>query len=177
MKRYAGLLRAVNVGGRKVEMARLREAAAGAGFHEPRTLLASGNILFGTELSAAEAERRLERVIEGAFGLFSEVMVRDPEQLKAVAAANPFPRQAADEPSRLMAVFLSGAPQAGLETLESACAFGEEVRPGPGCLYVFFPRGAGTSKLSNVVMERRLKVRGTARNWNTVGKLIAALED
>jgi len=27
------------------------------------------------------------------------------------------------------------------------------------------------SKLSNTFIERRLKVRGTARNWNTVGKL------
>lgn len=176
MKRMAGLLRAVNVGGRKVEMARLREVAAAAGFDAPKTLLASGNLVFGTELSSEAAGRKLEAAIEAEFGLFSDVMVRDVAELRAVVAANPFPRQAAEEPSRLMAVFLNGAPQAGLETLESACAFGEEVRLGPGCLYVFFPQGAGTSKLSNVVMERRLKVRGTARNWNTVGKLIAALE-
>ena len=61
-------------------------------------------------------------------------------------------------------------------TLESACVAGESVRPGPGCLYIFFPAGAGTSKLANAVIERRLKVRGTMRNWNTVGKLLAALE-
>jgi uncharacterized protein (DUF1697 family) len=176
MRRLAGLLRAVNVGGRKVEMARLRAVAAEAGFEDPKTLLASGNLVFGTALSAAAAERTLEAAIEAAFGLFSDVMVRDLAELKAVVAANPFPRQAAEEPSRLMPVFLNGEPQTGLETLESACGLGEEVRLGPGCLYVFFPQGAGTSKLTNVVLERRLKVRGTARNWNTVGKLIAALE-
>ncbi|MBX3482600.1 DUF1697 domain-containing protein [Phenylobacterium sp.] len=176
MKRYAGLLRAVNVGGRKVEMARLRAVAEAAGFAEPRTLLASGNIVFGTGLSTAEAARALEAAIEAEFGLFSDVMVRDVGELKAVVGANPFPKAAAEEPNRLMAVFLNGEPQAGLETLESACVFGEEVRAGPGCLYIRFPQGAGQSKLSNVVMERRLRVRGTARNWNTVGKLIAALE-
>ena len=176
MKRVVGLLRAVNVGGRKVEMAALRKVAEEAGFEDPRTLIASGNLVFGTQLSAAEAERRLEAEIEKAFGLFSDVMVRDLAQLKAVVADNPFVRQAKDEPSRLMAMFLSGAPQAELDTLASACAFGEEARPGPGCLYIFYPAGAGQSKLTNVVIERRLKVRGTARNWNTVGKLIAALE-
>ena len=43
------------------------------------------------------------------------------------------------------------------------------------CLYIYFPQGAGVSKLSNSFIERRLKVRGTARNWNTVGKLAALL--
>jgi uncharacterized protein (DUF1697 family) len=176
MRRVVGLLRAVNVGGRKVEMAALRGVAEAAGFDQPQTLLASGNLVFGTRLAPAEAARRLEAEIETAFGLFSDVMVRDLAELKAVAAANPFTRQAEEAPNRLAAMFLSGEPQAGLETLESACVFGEEVRAGPGCLYIWSPQGMGQSKLSNQVIERRLKVRGTARNWNTVGKLIAALE-
>ena len=171
MKRLVGLLRAVNVGGRKVLMADLKRAAADAGFEAPATLLASGNLLFGTELSPEVAGKRLEAVIEKELGIAADVMVRDLEALKAVIAANPFPRQAKDEPNRLMAMFLSGAPAAGLDVLESACTAGEEVREGPGCLYVFYPSGAGTSKLSNAVIERRLKVRGTGRNWNTVGKL------
>jgi uncharacterized protein (DUF1697 family) len=76
-----------------------------------------------------------------------------------------------------MAMFLSGAPQGQLSSLQPACILGEEVREGPGCLYIWFPQGAGVSKLSNVFLERRLKVRGTARNWNTVGKLAAMLEE
>lgn len=176
MKRHAALLRAVNVGGRKVAMAELRRVAEAAGFERPQTLLASGNLIFGTDLPKAAAEKRLEAEIEGAFKLFSDVLVRDLADLEAVAAANPFPAEAKTEPNRLMAMFLSGEPQAGLETLESACVAGESVRPGPGCLYIFFPAGAGTSKLANAVIERRLKVRGTMRNWNTVGKLLAALE-
>lgn len=176
MKRLVGLLRAVNVGGRQVAMADLRRVAEEAGFHDPRTLLASGNLVFGTDLGAEAAERKLEAAIEAAFGLFSDVMARDLAELTAVVAANPFPRQALEEPNRLMAMFLSGEPQASLGDLAGACALGEEVRPGPRCLYIWYPQGAGVSKLSNAVIERRLKVRGTARNWNTVGKLVAALE-
>jgi uncharacterized protein (DUF1697 family) len=175
VRRLAGLLRAVNVGGRKVLMEDLRRIAAEAGFEAPATLLASGNLLFGTELSPARAAEKLEAAILDELGVATNVMVRDHDELAAVVEANPFPRQARDEPNRLMAMFLSGEPQAELDVLASACAGGEEVRAGPGSLYIWFPNGAGTSKLSNAVIERRLKVRGTARNWNTVGKLEALL--
>lgn len=171
MKRVAGLLRAVNVGGRKVLMADLKRVTAAAGFDTPSTLLASGNVLFGTAVPPSEAAKVLEAAILQEIGIATDVMVRDLAELKAVMAANPFLREAREEPSRLMAVFLKGEPQGGLDSLKPACVFGEEIRLGPGCLYIYFPQGAGASKLANTLIERRLKVRGTARNWNTVGKL------
>lgn len=175
MKRVAGLLRAVNVGGRKMLMADLKRVAADAGFEAPTTLLASGNVLFGTTLSAAETEARLEAAITKEIGVATDVMVRDLAELTTVMAANPFPEQAMTAPNRLMAMFLTGEPQEELASLAPGCVMGEEVRLGPGCLYIWFPQGAGVSKLSNSLIERRLKVRGTARNWNTVGKLAALL--
>jgi len=177
MRRVVGLLRAVNVGGRQMAMVDLKRVAADAGFDAPTTLLASGNVLFGTELESRAAGARLEAAIEKELGIVTDVLVRDYAELAQVMAANPFRRQAEEEPSRLMATFLTGEPQAGPETLESACAAGEEIRPGPGCLYIYFPNGAGTSKLSAALIERRMRVRATARNWNTVGKLTALLAD
>lgn len=173
--RVAGLLRAVNVGGRKLLMADLKRIAAAAGFDAPTTLLASGNVLFGTALELDEAGEVLSAAILADLGLKTDVLVRDHAQLAAVAAANPFVRQAAEAPNRLMALFLNGEPQGDIETLRSDCVAGEELAAGPGCLYMWFPDGAGVSKMSSALVERRLKVRGTARNWNTVGKLAALL--
>ena len=175
MKRLAGLLRAVNVGGRKVLMADLKRVATEAGFDAPATLLASGNLVFGTTLPAPEAASRLEAAILRDLGVATDVMVRDLAQIEAVIAANPFPEQARTEPSRLMAMFLTGAPQADVSSLDVGCVMGEAVRAGPGCIYIWFPQGAGVSKLGGGFIERRLGVRGTARNWNTVGKLAAFL--
>lgn len=175
MKRLAGLLRAVNVGGRKLLMADLTRIAGAAGFDAPETLLASGNLLFETELRPEAAERALEAALLNDLGLTTDVMARDLAALEAVIAANPFPRQAQDEPNRLMAMFLTGEPKAELTVLDSACVAGEQMRAGPGCLYIWYPAGAGTSKLANALIERRLGVRGTARNWNTVRKLAARL--
>ena len=65
MMRLAAMLRAVNVGGRKVLMADLKRVAAEAGFDAPATLLASGNLLIGTELAPDEAARRVEAAAVG----------------------------------------------------------------------------------------------------------------
>ena len=38
-------------------------------------------------------------------------------------------------------------------------------------LYIVYPDGVGTSKFSHGVIEKKLGMRGTGRNWNTVLKL------
>lgn len=175
MTRLAAMLRAVNVGGRKLLMADLTRIAMQTGFEAPSNLLASGNLLFGTTMSPSEAGAKLEAAILADQGLATDVFVREHAALAAVSAANPFLEEARSAPSRLMAMFLNRDPQGTLQDLGTACALGEQVRSGPGCLYLWYPQGAGASKLSAALIERRLGVRGTARNWNTVGKLVEGL--
>lgn len=177
MKRYAALMRAVNVGGKgSLPMADVREMLVQAGFDDPQTVLASGNAIVGSELAPAEIERRFEAGIAERFGFTTDVLVRDVDQLKAVMAQNPFPDFAKERPSTFIAYFLRGAPDGDLADLKPFCVFGEEIAVGPGCLYLTYPEGSGNSKLSGATIERKLKVRGTGRNWNTVGKLVGKLE-
>jgi uncharacterized protein (DUF1697 family) len=169
-------MRAVNVGGKgSLPMAQVREMLAEAGFDNPETLLASGNAIVGSDLAPDEVERRFEAGIEKRFGFKTDVLVRDVDQLKTVIAQNPFPDFARDRPSTFIAYFLRGEPDGDLADLKPFCVFGEEIAVGPGCLYLCYPDGSGTSKLSGATIERKLKVRGTGRNWNTVGKLVAKL--
>jgi uncharacterized protein (DUF1697 family) len=44
-------------------------------------------------------------------------------------------------------------------------------------LYIYFPDGAGRSKLPWSSVERLLKTTGTARNWNSVTKMLAIAEE
>ena len=175
MRRVALLLRAVNVGGRKLAMAELRKSLAEAGFDAPETLLASGNAVVGTAEAHAAVEARAEAVLREAHGLPTEVLARDAGQLAAILAANPYPAMARDDPGHLVVFFLRGAPQAELSVLAPWMTAGETAAPGPGCLYIAYPAGIGTSKLGITQIERQLGVKGTARNWNTVGKLAARL--
>jgi uncharacterized protein (DUF1697 family) len=40
-------------------------------------------------------------------------------------------------------------------------------------VFVWWPQGAHRARLTHAFLERRLKVTATARNWNTVEKLLA----
>lgn len=176
MKRVAALMRAVNVGGKgSLPMAEVREMLAQAGFDNPETLLASGNAVIGTTLSPEKTESAFEKAIAERFGFVTDVLVRDVDQLKAAMAGNPFGDFAKATPNWLIVYFIRGEPDGDLASLEPYCTKGERVAVGPGCLYLAYEDGSGTSKLSNSVIERKLKVRGTGRNWNTVGKLVAKL--
>lgn len=176
MKRVAALMRAVNVGGKgSLPMAQVREMLTEAGFDNPETLLASGNALIGTKLSPEKTEAAFETAIVERFDFKTDVLVRDVDQLKAAVAGNPFGDFARATPNWLIVYFIRGEPDGDIASLEPYCTKGEKVAIGPGCLYLAYEDGSGTSKLSNAVIERKLKVRGTGRNWNTVGKLVAKL--
>jgi uncharacterized protein (DUF1697 family) len=50
------------------------------------------------------------------------------------------------------------------------------VRLGAQLLYLVYPDGIGVSKLTAALIEKKIGVTGTARNWNTAQKIAAALE-
>jgi uncharacterized protein (DUF1697 family) len=175
MTSYVALLRAINVGGRNpVPMASLRAMCAELGLHDARTLLQSGNLVFRTEVPRARLVALFEAGIASRFGADVRTIVRSGEEWHAMIAANPFPQEASNDPSHLLVMCCTGAP--GAEALASLRAWitGREVVRAVGAdLFITYPDGIGDSKLTTAVIERRLAVSGTARNWNTVTKLAA----
>jgi len=172
MRRLAVMLRAVNVGGQALKMADFRALLAAEGFDAPETLLASGNAVVGTALDAADVEARVAAALAAKLNLVTDVFVRDAADLRAVIAANPFEDFAREAPSKLMAVFLKGEPPKDLSGFDKYATQGEQIARGPRCLYVAYPQGAGRSKLAGARTEAS---KGTARNWNTVGRLAERL--
>jgi uncharacterized protein (DUF1697 family) len=171
---HIALLRAVNVGGRNpVAMSSLRELAADLGLDNPRTLLQSGNLVFGSDArSAADLERLLEREAAARLGLETDFMVRSASEWKSLIARNPFPAEAKADPGHLVVMFLEDAPRAAdVKALASAITGRERVRADGRELYVVYPDGMGRSRLTNALIERKLGTRATGRNWNTVLKL------
>jgi uncharacterized protein (DUF1697 family) len=176
MINYIALLRAVNVGGRGVPMASLRAMLDDLGCKNPRTLLQSGNAVFAmkTKTSAAALEEKLEDEAQRRFGMMVAVMLRTAAEWTAIIAHNPFADAAKDHPGYLHVMAFKGAPTPAAvaalrETYKGPELFGVIGRDG----YFFYPEGMGRSKLTNALIERKLGVAGTARNWNTVLKLAA----
>ena len=162
MTAFVALLRAVNVGGRKLAMADLRGIAEELGFDGVKTFIASGNLLFATSRKEDEVRDLLEDALGKHMGAEVPVFVRTAAEMAGIARANPF----VDEPgSKVAAIFLHDTPPRGL-IAEVRGTADEELALGCREIYVHYPSGMGRSKLR---LPRR--VVGTARNMNTVARL------
>ena len=173
-----GLLRAINLAGHnKVGMADLCELATKLGLKDAKTLLNSGNIVFRSDASPDDLERTLERAAAKDLGIATDFFVRTPAEWKAMIAANPFPKEAKADPSHLLAFVMKTEPAAKNVTAIQQANKGREILRANGrCVYVYYPDGIGRSPLTNVMTEKTLGSRSTARNWNTVLKLAALSE-
>src|SRR5262245_54506958 len=173
---YIALLRAVNVAGHNpLAMYDLRELFTDLGFTSVQSLLQSGNVVFQSSQPAGAAlEGRLENETQKRLDVAADYIVRSGKQWAQIVAANPFPRQAKTAPNQLVVMVLkSAARAANVHALQAAIQGPETLQGGQRCLYILYPEGIGRSKLTGAQIEKKLGVRGTARNWNTVLKLAA----
>lgn len=168
---YIALLRGINVGGHKrVAMADLRQLFTELGFADARSLLQSGNIVFGSRArKGAELERLLEKAAKERLALEADFLIRTAAELDAAIARNPLPNEAERDPARFLVTFFRDAPGArAIESLQAAITGPEIFRADGRHAYVVYPEGVGRSKLTHALIEKKLGTRGTARNWNTV---------
>jgi len=172
MGRYVALLRAVNVGGRKVPMADLRATLGRLGYADVATYVQSGNVVLTAPGSAADVAREMEKAIKTDFGLEVPVVVRSRDELADVIARDPF-GDAVTDPARYQVVFFPEAPPAdALDGVDLASFAPEEVRLLGRELYAWTPGGIGRSPLLIALGKRKVDATGTARNWRTVTKLL-----
>ncbi len=176
---FISMLRAVNVGSTsRIKMEPLRAAYEGLGFKDVRSLLQSGNVLFRTSIKdSRQLARRIKQELERKFGLEIEGVIRTLPELASIVDRSPVLSPRAD-PAKLLVMFLAGVPDAqGQARLVKAHKGPEmlEIR-GPE-VYLYYPEGVGRSKLTTAVLERHLGAVGTARNWNTLTKLVEAARD
>ena len=174
------LLRGVNVGARgpRVTAASLRDFALNFGFTEARTLLNSGNLVVdGGPGVGCDLEKRLETAATDELGVKIDFIVRTAREWRAALDCNPFTQAAADAPGHLLIFFLKAVPTpAAVNELRASIVGREVVQTHGAQAYFTYPDGIGESRLTNTVIERRLGLRGTGRNWNTVQKIAALAE-
>lgn len=164
MTRHIALLRAVNVGGTgKLPMEELRAICAEIGFEDVKTYIASGNVVFSSPLDQEAVKHKLEARLTAYAGKPQTVLVRSGAEMKQVLADNPFPEAALN---RVVAIFLDGPPP--VDAIEAAThRKDEEITLGKREIYVHYGEGMGQSKLKIPAAGK-----GTARNINTIAKLV-----
>lgn len=167
MTAYAALIRAVNVSGTgKLLKEDLQAMGEACGFAKVRTFINSGNLLFVSDLGEGAVKSRVEEKLAGHFGKAVPAHVRSAAEMAEVVALSPF----ANSPgNRVMALFIDEEPAQAM--IDAATGInGERLALGPRLIYICYGDGMADSKLKLAVMRN-----GTARNMNSVGKMVDLL--
>jgi uncharacterized protein (DUF1697 family) len=180
---YIALLRGINVGGKnKIKMADLKSMFEGTGMCRVKTYIQSGNVLFQSDEEEETLRQKLEQEIEATFGFAIKVILRSSEALKKVTENCPFSKdeiaaaEATAEGESLYVSFLLQEPsEEGIKRLEAYKSETEEYKIVDRDIYLLFPQSILKSKLANNL--HKLDVPVTVRNWKTVTKLVALVNE
>lgn len=171
------MLRAVNVGGtNRIKMDALRTVYESLGLADVRTLLQSGNVLFSSGLKDRQGlVKRIMQEIERQLELEVEVILRTLAEVASIVDRGPVLSPRADK-DKLVVMFLAAVPSAAAQAALVNWHKSKEMKEmlemrGPE-IYLYYPDGIGRSKLTSAVIESKLDTPGTARNWNTLTKLV-----
>jgi uncharacterized protein (DUF1697 family) len=171
---HLALLRGINLGGvNKVPMKELRALFEDLGYEDVKTYLQSGNVVFEDRSSTArKLAVDIEDAIARAFELQVTVIMRTRQEFQRVAAGNPFPTEGV-KPSSLHVVFLAKpASSRTVKSLDPDRSPPDEFAVRGREVYLLLPNGSVRTKLTIDYFEKALSTRATARNWNTVTKVL-----
>lgn len=145
------------------------------GYENIQTYIQSGNIVFKckNKISENSADEIGKRVLNKK-GFEPKVLLISADELQNAVENNPFDT---NDGQALHFFFLkSPPPQPNIHQLMSMKAVSEEFKLDKNVFYLYAPDGIGRSKLAAGV-EQALGITVTARNWNTISKLFAMVEN
>ncbi len=175
MKTYVALLRGINVGGQnKVKMVTLKEVFAKLGFIDVTTYIQSGNVVFKSKiLEISSLEKQIETAIETNFGFKASVLIKTEKELAIILNESPFKNPEDITAKQVYYVLLKEKPAPNLkQALVPNNYPNEQFLITANCVYLNCLKGAGKAKLTNNVIEKKLKISSTTRNHRTLLKLI-----
>jgi Uncharacterized protein conserved in bacteria len=176
MQTYIAILRGINVSGnRMIKMDALRQLFSDMGFIGIKSYIQSGNIIFQSENDNDKTlEQTITEQILSRFGFDVPVIVIGREELRNIIEQNPYLSDKAKEGSHLHVTFLAEKPEQSLvDKLNNDENLSDEFKIGERAVYLYCPHGYSKTKISNSLIENRLKVIATTRNWKTCNELLA----
>ena len=167
MPRYAAFLRGVSP--LNARMPAVKAAFEAAGFTEVRTLLSSGNVVFGARKATTSAlQQKVEAALQAGLGRTFATYVRSVDDLRALLASDPFAAFDLPADAKRVVTFLRAPPKqqpalpvslhnARILALRGTEAF-SAYQPGPeGPVFM-------------ALIEKTFGAEVTTRTWDTVRK-------
>jgi uncharacterized protein (DUF1697 family) len=175
MTRYIAFLRAINVGGHIVKMNDLRKIFESLGFVRVETFIASGNVIFETNIStSAKLEQKIEVALLKALGYEVHTFLRTDSEVAAIAQYKPFHESELKSAGAFCVGFLASPMEKDAQKIfmnlkNSMDDFHYNNRE----IYWLCKMKQSESTFSNAAFEKALKVRSTFRGFNTILRLAA----
>ncbi|MEO8446666.1 MAG: DUF1697 domain-containing protein [bacterium] len=175
MNYYAAFLRGINVGGNKlIKMDDLKKAFEKAGLKKVVTVLASGNVLFESGKSAEALTDLIEDHLSKTFKKEISVVVRSIDELKAIAATDPFGKINVTPQTRLYVTFFYEKPKTIFkmpysspdENFKIISQTDKEL-----CSVLTVIPEKNTTDLM-IVIDKEFGKKVTTRNWNTICRIL-----
>ena len=179
MQRYIAFLRGINVGGKNIiKMESLSATFVSLGFKNVKTFIQSGNVFFDSTANNSDAlTRKIETGLMKEYRSNIKVMLRAVEEMKNMVKQNPFKKIKPDDKIKLYVCFLDREPITKprlplISEKEALEVFKIEMK---NAFIISGQTNGGRYGFPNNFIEKELGVFSTARNWNTVCKIMDAI--
>ncbi|MCB9309148.1 MAG: DUF1697 domain-containing protein [Lewinellaceae bacterium] len=166
--KYVVLLRGINVGGKRIiKMDALRAMMDDLNFKNVKTYIQSGNIIFESdETDLQKITKTIETTLKDTFGFDVHVLVIESTRFHQMVDGNPYYSSTVDI-KKLHGTIVEGNIE-NPNLLNDIETKGDEYVIGNGILYIQCAGDYHTSPLSNNILEKKLKLTCTTRNWKTM---------
>jgi len=175
MTTYIALLRGINVSGHhKIKMVELKQLFINLDFENVITYIQSGNVIFeSSEKNNSKIEEQIVEQVKKEFGHTIKVLVITKENLLTIFTSNPFLKDETIDTKALYIILLKeNYFIEGIKLIKPYITNNEELKIIGNCAYIHYPGGAGNSKLTINIIEKKLQTVATSRNWRTITKLV-----
>ncbi len=173
MTRYIAFLRAINVGGHNVKMEHLRQLFDSLDLTNVETFIASGNVIFESNSTNSKSlEKKIEKILHEELGYEVSTFIRTNAELAEIAKYKPFPQAKLDAALALNIGFLAEPlDESSVQKLTALKTDIDDFHVHSREIYWLCQKKQSDSKISNVVIEKKLGLKTTLRGVNTVNKM------
>jgi len=173
MNRYVSFLRGVNVGGRIVNMAKLKDVYEIEGMKDVKTFLQSGNVVFSSDLNDKVILRSmLEKAVTAKFNYNAKIFLLSREQLKY--AYDNYSFEDVSEHNQDYIIFIESDLATKLyEQGRSLNSDIDKLALGKDVIYWQVPKGKTVlSPFSKLLVKSKFREFHTNRNIKTISKML-----
>ncbi|HLO60861.1 MAG TPA: DUF1697 domain-containing protein [Bacteroidales bacterium] len=179
MNTYAVFLRGINIGGHtRISMQQLKQELTSKGFSNVKTHLNSGNLIVTKLLNATQTASEIAGIIKTQFNSDVEVFVKTSQEMEQILEKDPFkPDEASDASKKIVFLLSEKIKDTDLSRALENQKFEEKWFVSGDVMFVYYPNGSGTSKFTINLIERKMKIKATGRNWNTMTAMVKKMKE